>query len=286
MPNETHTEPTDAQTDAQTDVQADVKYMKDSGEKRLIYIPSEAGQDNSKWAGRYEDRKVEIRDARNADTAFELDTAGFAITPQTSAVGDFYDDAQITEIYEPEMVTLLQGLTGAARVHIFDHTRRADSKSMREEKVVREPAGVIHNDYTKASAEKRIRDLFPEDEANDLLSRRFAIVNVWRPSNHAPIETAPLALCDARSVSVDDLITVERQSKDRIGEVQQVIFNPDHQWFWYPRLQADEAILIKTYDSATDGRAQFSVHTAFEDPTAPAGASPRESIETRAFVFF
>lgn len=278
MPSETRTEP--------TDVRADVKYMKDSGEKRLIYIPSEAGQDNSKWAGRYEDRKVEIRNARLATAAFELDDAGFALTPQVSAVADFYNDTQVSEVYEPEVATLLQELTGAARVHIFDHTRRADSKSMREEKVVREPAGVIHNDYTQASAEKRVRDLFSEDEANDLLSRRFAIVNVWRSSNHLPIETAPLALCDARSVAESDLITVERHSKDRIGEVQQVIFNPDHRWFWYPRLQADEAILIKTYDSATDGRARFSVHTAFEDPTAPANAPPRESIETRAFLFF
>lgn len=277
--------PNDIPTDA-TNVRADVKYMTDTGEKRLIYIPSEAGQDNSKWAGRYEDREVAIRDARLEPSAFTLDEAGFAVTPQTSTVSDFYDDDQISEVYEPEIAALLQTLTGAARVHIFDHTRRADSKSMREAKVVREPAGVIHNDYTQASAEKRVRDLFGADEAEELLSRRFAIVNVWRTSNHAPIETAPLALCDARSVADGDLITVERHAKDRIGEVQQVIFNPDHAWFWYPRLQADEALLIKTYDSATDGRARFAVHTAFEDPTAPSHAAPRESIETRAFVFF
>ena len=260
--------------------------MTDTGEKRLIYIPSEAGRDNSKWAGRYEDRKVEINNARAEPSAFTLDEAGFAITPQSSAVSDFYDDAQLTSVYEPEVAMLLQELTGGERVHIFDHTRRADSETMRTEKVVREPAGVIHNDYTQASAEKRVRDLFPEDEADDLLSRRFAIINLWRRSNHAPIETAPLALCDARSVDDGDLITVERHAKDRIGEVQQVIFNPDHRWFYYPRLQADEALLIKTYDSATDGRARFSVHTAFEDPTGPAGAPPRESIETRAFVFY
>lgn len=278
MPNETHSDP--------TTVRADVKYMTDTGEKRLIYIPSEAGQDNSKWAGLYEDRKVEIRNARIEPSAFTLDEAGFAIAPQTSAVTDFYDDTQIADVYEPEVAALLQKLTGATRVHVFDHTRRADSEAMRAAKIVREPAGVIHNDYTEASAEKRVRELLPEDEASDLLSRRFAIVNLWRSSNHAPIETAPLALCDARSVSDGDLITVERHSKDRIGEVQQVIFNPEHRWFYYPQLQVDEALLIKTYDSATDGRARFSVHTAFEDPTAPAGAAPRESIESRAFVFF
>ncbi|MEP4380623.1 MAG: CmcJ/NvfI family oxidoreductase [Paracoccaceae bacterium] len=267
-------------------VRADVKYMIDTGEKRLIYIPSEAGQDNSKWAGRYEDRQVEIRNARVDPSTFSLDTAGFAVAPQTSAVTDFYDDAQIAGVYEPEVEAFLRQLTGAARVHIFDHTRRADSESMRTEKIVREPAGVIHNDYTQASAEKRVRDLFPEDEAEDLLSRRFAIVNLWRSSNNAPIETAPLALCDARSVVEGDLVTVERHSKDRIGEVQQVVFNPDHQWFYYPQLRPDETLLIKTYDSVTDGRARFSVHTAFEDPSARPDAPPRESIETRAFLFF
>ncbi len=278
MPNDIDTDP--------SHVRADVKYMTDTGEKRLIYIPSEAGQDNSKWAGLYEDRSVDIQNARRVAEALDLDTAGFGLVEQTSSVSDFYDDAQIANTYEDEIAELLLELTGGRRVHVFDHTRRADSETMRTAKVVREPAGVIHNDYTQASAEKRVRDLFPENEAEDLLSRRFAIVNVWRSSNNAPIETAPLALCDARSVGDADLITVERRAKDRIGEVQQVVFNPDHKWFYYPRLQAHEALLIKTYDSAIDGRARFSVHTAFEDPTSPPDAAPRESIETRAFVFF
>ena len=273
-------------SNAPASVKAAVKYITDTGEKRLIYVPSEAGQDNSKWAGRYEDRDVDITNARDLPQPFDLDTAGFALTPQTSAVTDFYDDAQLERVYEAELVEMLQSMFGAARVHVFDHTRRADSKSLREGKVVREPAGVIHNDYTQASAEKRVRDLFPPEEAEDLLSRRFAIVNVWRSSNESPIETAPLALCDARSVSEDDIITVERHAKDRIGEVQQVTYNPAHRWFYYPRLQPDEALLIKTYDSATDGRARYSVHTAFEDPSAAPDAPPRESIESRAFLFF
>lgn len=269
-----------------TSVQAAVKYITDTGEKRLIYVPSEAGQDNSKWAGLYEDHIISIHDGRQSDEAFKIDRQGFALARQTSKVTDFFDDSQIASIYEAEVVPFLQDLTGAARIHIFDHTRRADSKSMREEKIVREPAGVIHNDYTDVSAAKRIRDLFPADEAEGLLSRRFAIVNIWRSSNGHPIETAPLALCDARSVDDNDLITVERHSKDRIGEVQQVIQNDKHLWYYFPQMQPDEALLIKTFDSALDGRARFSVHTAFEDPTAPENAIPRESIETRAFLFF
>ena len=274
------------QTERTETLYAKVKYITDTGEKRLIYIPSEAGQDNSKWAGMYEDHEVPIRDGRQSDEPFDIDVQGFALVGQTSAVTDFYDDGQVADIYEAEIKALLRSVTGAQHVHIFDHTRRADSKSMREQKVVREPAGVIHNDYSAASAAKRVRDLFPPDEAELLLKHRFAIVNVWRSANGGPVETAPMALCDARSLRERDLITVERHSKDRIGEVQQVIWNPEHKWVYFPHMAADEALLIKTHDSADDGHAKFSVHTAFEDPTAPADARPRESIETRAFVFF
>jgi len=48
----------------------------------------------------------------------------------------------------------------------------------------------------------------------------------------------------------------------------------------------DEIVLIKCFDSKTDGRARFSAHTAFDDPTTPANALPRESIEVRTLVLF
>jgi hypothetical protein len=51
-------------------------------------------------------------------------------------------------------------------------------------------------------------------------------------------------------------------------------------------MEAHEAILVKCYDSATDGRTRFSLHAAFADPAAPADAPPRESIEVRTFAFF
>lgn len=50
-------------------------------------------------------------------------------------------------------------------------------------------------------------------------------------------------------------------------------------------MRTDEAWVFKNYDSATDGRARFTPHTAFVDPTHPA-AAPRESIEFRAFAFY
>jgi hypothetical protein len=63
-------------------------------------------------------------------------------------------------------------------------------------------------------------------------------------------------------------------------------FNPAHRWFYFPRMLAGETLLIKGFDSMTDGRARFTAHAAFIDPTTPPDAPPRESIEARALLFF
>jgi hypothetical protein len=51
-------------------------------------------------------------------------------------------------------------------------------------------------------------------------------------------------------------------------------------------MRRDEALVFKVYDSSKDGRARWSAHTAFDDPTAPPHARPRESIEIRTLAFF
>jgi hypothetical protein len=51
-------------------------------------------------------------------------------------------------------------------------------------------------------------------------------------------------------------------------------------------MRRDEALLLKCYDSATDGRARFTAHTAFDNPTAPDDAAPRESIEVRTLISY
>ncbi|UCH50218.1 MAG: methyltransferase [Betaproteobacteria bacterium] len=214
-----------------------------------------------------------------------MDKEGFALVDHVSSVTDFYDDDQIRDIYQREAAALVQEITGASKVVVFDNTRRSDAKAIRGERSTREPSAVVHNDYTDASAEKRLRDILP-DEADERLQHRFAIINVWR-SIGGPVLTTPLALCDASSVNDDtDLVATERRAKDRIGELQLVTWNPEHRWYWFSGMVKNEAALIKTFDSAVDGRARRSIHTAFKNPRAPADAVPRESIETRTFAFF
>jgi len=156
---------------------------------------------------------------------------------------------------------------------------------VRGERTTREPASVIHNDYTDASARRRLLDILPPGEAQQRLAGRFAIVNVWR-SIRGTVWNSPLALCDASTLARGDLVAAERRARDRIGELELVSWNPAHRWYYFREMDERECLLIKTFDSARDGRATRSVHTAFDNPLAPADAPPRESIESRVFVFF
>jgi hypothetical protein len=142
----------------------------------------------------------------------------------------------------------------------------------------------VHNDYTEWSAPQRVRDLLPQ-EADALLARRLAIVQVWRPIRR-PVESWPLAIADAQSLSPSDMVVTERRYPDRIGQTSAITYNPAHRWYWFPYMRPDEALVFKVYDSLKDGRARFTAHTAFEDPTAPPHPRPRESIEIRTLAFF
>jgi hypothetical protein len=225
-----------------------------------------------------------IRNARARAEDPTLDREGFLLTTHASAVRDFYDDGEIAAVYEPEVRALVRRATGAVRVEIFDHTRRASALDVQQARRIREPASIVHNDYTARSGPDRLRDHLPH-EAETLLRRRFAIVNVWR-SIRGIVRSAPLALCEAATLAPEDLVAVTRRARDRIGEIQQAAYNPAHRWSYFPEMRPDEALLIKTYDSATDGRARFTLHTSFDDPTAAADAKPRESLETRCFAIF
>ncbi len=214
-----------------------------------------------------------------------LDREGFALVPHPTGVEDFYAPMEHwQQRYEAEISELLLAASGASEIFIFDHTLRSDSQSVRGEHAIREPATVIHNDYTDASAEKRLYDLL-DDRAQEWLAGRYAIVNVWR-SVAGPVVTTPLACCAASSIADGDLIASERRAADRIGELELVQWNPEHRWYYYPEMQRDEALLIKTFDSALDGRARRSIHTAFVNPLAPPDAPPRQSLESRTILRF
>jgi hypothetical protein len=233
-----------------------------------------------------EPHSVPIFDMRPIADSLTLDVQGFALVPTQTAVGDFYDETQLEVTYYREAAELVKQATGGSRVVVFDHTirRREQGVEDRTPGIARQPVTRIHGDYTEVSGPQRVRDLMGS-EADDLLNRRFAIVNVWRPIR-GPLYDAPLAVCDAGSMADGDLVPQDLIYRDRTGEIYGLTFNPAHRWYYAPAMRADEALLLKCFDSARDGRARFMPHTSFADPNAPVDMLPRESIELRTLVFF
>ena len=187
-------------------------------------------------------------------------------------------------VYYPECERLMQEATGARRVVAFDHIVRNAAKAAVKGSGIKMPAGRVHNDYTAWSAPQRVRDLMG-DEAEELLKHRFAINNVWRPIA-GPLLRSPLALCDAETLEAENLVASELRYPDRTGETYAITYNPNQRWYYFPKMQPDEAVLIRCFDSARSGPARFSAHGAFDDPQTPADAPPRESIEVRTLVFY
>ena len=86
---------------------------------------------------------------------------------------------------------------------------------------------------------------------------------------------------------VRDLIVSERHYPDgRIGRIYNVAFNPAQRWVYFPRMMPDEAVLLKCYDSLTDGTARWTAHGSFDPPDKLANTAPRESVELRTMVFW
>jgi hypothetical protein len=263
------------------DVDAAMTYLADTSVKPVTYNPP-LGAGEPRRVGNYGRFQVRIRDGRPICGRLDLDREGFALRRHETAVRDFYDEREVREIYYGEIDRLVKAATGAREIVVFDHTVRVAERAVA--RGLRAPVQLVHNDYTEKSGPQRVRDLLGE-AAPARLRRRFAEYNVWRPIA-GPVRTMPLALVDASSIASGDLMTADLIYEDRTGEIYHGVYNPAHRWFYFPDMTRDETVLIKCYDSLTDGRARFSLHSAFDDPTSPADAPPRESIEVRCFAFF
>ncbi len=232
-----------------------------------------------------EPHQLPIFDARLIASGISLDREGFALVRHPTVVKDFYDNKEVRNVYYPAAEAFLKATLKADRVFIFDHTvrKRVEGAADIRGAGPRQPATRVHVDQTALSGRNRVREHLPE-EADELLKGRVQVINLWRPLK-GPLRDAPLAMCDGQTVAPGDLVASDLIYPNRSGETYSVKYNPNHRWYYIPEMTAEEALLLKCYNSATDGRARFVPHTAFIDPTTPPNAAPRESIELRTLVF-
>ena len=247
----------------------------------------------------YVEHRVAICDARQIRPAASLDREGFKLVTHHTAVSNMYDINAIRDTYYPEVEALVQRTTGANRVLAFDWNIRSsavsgtdggtpikvpDDDSPFDPESVQSPVRSAHNDYTDLSGPQRVLDLMGETQAQALLRSRYAIINVWKPIR-GPVKQAPLAICDARSIGPGQLLETDLVYAERTGEIAMLTFDSKQRWYFVPEMRAEEALLLKCFDSEHD-RARFTAHCAFDDPTAEPNVPPRESIEVRTLAFF
>lgn len=314
------------------------KYMDASSEPSLyrngkVFTRRDVDGSDAGWQGvNFVDQRVPIRNARTLQKEKRCNVveSGFELLhrPVSTASIDFLDHADVVRNYYPQCAEIVKEVTGA-HVFAFDHNVRSASGKKSQQRIaggqqVQGPAHVVHGDYTLTSAPQRLRDLTKPPGANDTVrhvlkdgqslikpelaaralegNSRFAIINVWRNIAKEPVATNPLALCDAHTVGLDDLVVFEIHYKDRIGENYFARYSDRHRWYYYPGITGEEALLIKQWDSAgklarTKGSESdagdkpgapctFSFHSAFEDPDTPDDAPDRWSIEVRCMVVY
>jgi hypothetical protein len=293
----------------------------------LVYTGRNADGTDIGWVGtNIVERRVQMRNGRRYGDAIGLHTHGFELVadPLDQRI-DFLDHHDVVERYYDSCASLVQKATGARIVKAFDHNIRSVEALEKKEvpikikggQAVQPPAQIVHGDYTLTGSVKRLRDLGapPVENSSDTLKKvilspqeiesvlrpggRWAIINVWRNIGAEPVSTMPLGLCDARSVNPENLVVFEIKYPHRTGENYFCKFNPAHEWYTFPGLVRDEALLIKQWDSGgglaeSGGRSgdgnegapcTMSLHTAFVDPSAEK-RTPRWSCEVRCIVLY
>jgi len=263
---------------------AKFNYIVDTGVPPVRYIDWPEMEHNA-VPPQYRQHEMTVRNGRPLRHTFDFDTHGFVFVEHRTRVEDFTDEAERMRVYNPEVQALIKKHSGASDVVVFDHTIRVSDEQMQKSANARPTVKSVHNDYTESSAPRRLREIVGEAEAGRRMKKRWAIVQVWRPIR-GKVLIDPLGICDGRSIPQQGFIRVERRYQYRTGEVYHIAHHPAHEWYYFPLMTRDEALVFKVFDADARQPSRFTAHSAFDDPATPPDAPPRESIETRTFAFF
>lgn len=249
---------------------------------------------NPEWKTREEIPEIGSRETRRANTSvhdvtihdarprirageLDLDTQGFALFSADATPFDYRDDAEIERHYYPRAFELATQATGATRVFPWQHVVRTETPTSFNDAYAR----FVHCDYQRGKAAKLARYFLGKQgiELDPEASWNFSWVNVWQPVE-VPALRNPLALIDAETLGDDDLVEYQYSGYAENVVSTMATYNPAHRFYYVREMRTDEALVFKQLDSRA-GRAPSCPHTSFDDPSAPADAPGRRSIEVR-----
>jgi hypothetical protein len=263
---------------------ATVNYSRPTAERLYIDV-----RDFSRSNMQFAPHRVPISDARTLEGGLSLDREGFVLAEHRSAVAVSRDLKLLDRDYHIEMAQLIKDMTGA-RVVLPQRTGlllRFGERS--SEQGSAKPARFAHLDYTTEWARRFVQLICAWEQVELEPYRRFVAYQTWRATSEPPQDNT-LALCDGRTVATTDTVefdvTIGPEHVAGNTFVSRVCLPSDaHRWFYFSELTREEVIIFSAFDSAAPLRINVA-HTAVDDPTAPADAHPRASVEARFFAFF
>lgn len=226
---------------------------------------------------------------------------GFELKQHASSIVDWESEEAIVEQHYAEIRELAKSLTGCDFALVGGHIKRGPEQL----KIHADygPISFVHSDFA-ASYGDLMRQSYTADTPEAMLSLsksgatlqdvkqcgRLMILQFWRNIGAEKMDL-PLAFCDARTVSEQDLRAFPVNDYAGGGfnfETFGVAANDRHAWFAFPEMKRDEVAVFRTYDSALIGsqKPYWTPHSAFADPDVTPGQPGRNSIELRATCLF
>ena len=257
-------------------------------EFRGCRIPNQWSSENMGEIGEIRSlHEFSVHNARLLDPAPTLDSHGFQLVKDPLDL-DLMDTEVVQSAFYARCREILQRTTGCYTVVGGGHEYRTGFGNETGPRGVKPtPNGSagnyatgIHADMC-AAGERGMSRLVPD-------GRHFESINVWRSTKPGEtIQVMPLTVCDMRSVNPVDIVFVDgvntgdvRQFKKVVS--QNVIFNPNQRWYYFPDMTDDEVLLIRQYDTRQEELNLRTVfHTAVNDPNVGADAPMRSTIEVR-----
>jgi len=236
-----------------------------------------------------------------ADATSEADFLGqhgFVLLKAPTRVADWDDADQVKWRYLPEVEAMIRERLYPGRPLVIRQPpnvmrRGAGTTTPQYGLGVHSDHGTTADDFqrnveafTGPDIGAQWRAGFERDEVEE-----FVALDFWRTTNmDGPLKHMPLALCDPSSIDQADIIPTALEGIAPGGALTHHVslaHNEQQRWYYYPDMTPDEVLVFKLFQLKKEEQPQpyrACFHTAFEDPTAPADAQPRQSCEHRVSI--
>jgi len=236
--------------------------------------------------------------AQAASEAAFFEEHGFVLLNAPTRVTDWGNAEQVAELYLPEVEAMIRDRLFPGRKLLAHQPpnvmRRGEGTATPQYGLgVHSDHGTTADDFqhnveafTSPEIGAQWRASFERGEVEGFVSLDF-----WRTTNMAgPLKHMPLALCDPTSIEAADIIPTALEGIAPGGGLTYHVSlarNEGQLWYYYPDMEPHEVLVFKLFQlmrNVEDQPWRACFHSAFEDPTAPADAQPRQSCEHRVSV--